>query len=113
MEGGEVEMVMTAVTNTWVGIGWRPQGADKSCHAFPSTIAKYSSPDFSGMDCNALGHGSHRGSLQRLLKAEILTPELAGNLQMEDTTGFFVVCGQGQLKSGLVLISRDRHGFTR
>ena len=49
---------------------------------------------FNGMDCNTVGHGSHRGSLQRLLKAEILTPELAGNLQMEDTTGFCKVIAE-------------------
>jgi len=64
--GGEVEMVMTAVTNTWVGIGWRPQGADKSCHAFPSTIAKYSSPDFSGMDCNDMVIGAAREGVGRV-----------------------------------------------
>ena len=66
VEGDEVEMVMTAVTNTWVGIGWRPQGADKSCHAFPSTIAKYSSPDFSGMDCNDMVIGAARDGVGRV-----------------------------------------------
>ena len=64
--GGEVEMVMTAVTNTWVGIGWRPQGADKSCHEFPSTIAKYSASDFSGMDCNDMVIGAAREGLGRV-----------------------------------------------
>ena len=66
VEGDEVEMVMTAVTNTWVGIGWRPQGADKTCHEFPATIAKYTASDFSGMDCNDMVIGAARDGVGRV-----------------------------------------------
>ena len=65
VEGDEVEMVMTAVTNTWVGIGWRPQGADKACHEFPATIANYKAA-LHGMDCNDMVIGAARDGVGRV-----------------------------------------------
>ena len=66
VEGGEVEMVMTAETRSWVGVGWRPAGADKTCHEFPGTITSYNARDFSGMDCNDMVIGAAREGLGRV-----------------------------------------------
>jgi len=49
--GEEVEMVVTAQTNSWVGLGWRPASATKSCQKFPEEYPKPRGTDFNGMDC--------------------------------------------------------------
>ena len=38
VEGDEVEMIVEAATRSWVGVGWRPADATKSCQAFPQVL---------------------------------------------------------------------------
>jgi len=64
-EESEVEMIMTAPTTTWLGLGWRPADTDKSCHNFPSSLGKYSAA-LHAMDCMDIVVGTARGNLGRV-----------------------------------------------
>ena len=64
-EENEMEMIMSAPTTSWVGLGWRPAGTDKSCHNFPSSHAGYSAA-LHAMDCMDLVVGTARAGLGRV-----------------------------------------------
>lgn len=63
---GLVEFVMTAQTDSWVGLGWRPKDAKKNCQAFPSKLPKPRGRDFHPMDCTDMVIGSSRDGLGRV-----------------------------------------------
>ena len=46
VEGDEVEMIVEAATRSWVGVGWRPADATKSCQAFPQVLPSGIKPFF-------------------------------------------------------------------
>jgi hypothetical protein len=56
---GEVELVLTAPTLSWVALGWRPKDSTNKCQAFPSSMPK---PifDFHPMDCTDMVVGAAR-----------------------------------------------------
>ena len=62
----EVEMMMTAPTTSWLGLGWRPQNTDKTCFNFPSNIARYRGSDFHAMDCMDMVIGAARDGFGRV-----------------------------------------------
>ena len=64
--GDEIEMVMSAPTTTWIGLGWRPSDTDKSCYNFPETVAKYRASDFHAMDCMDMVIGMAREGVGRV-----------------------------------------------
>ena len=59
-------MVMSANTQSWVGIGWRPAGIDRACTRFPDTISRYRGSDFHAMDCMDIVIGSARDGVGRV-----------------------------------------------
>jgi len=64
--GDNVELIMKAKTNSWVGVGWRPKSAQKNCQKFPEFLAAPIGRDFNAMDCNDMVIGAARGSLGRV-----------------------------------------------
>jgi len=64
-DNSEVEIIMTAPTTSWLGLGWRPADTDKSCHSFPSSLAGYKS-SLHAMDCMDMVIGTARGGLGRV-----------------------------------------------
>jgi len=66
LEGGEVELIMSAPTDSWVGLGWRPAGLKKSCQEFPKSMPKPRGKDFHPMDCTDMVIGFARDGLGRV-----------------------------------------------
>lgn len=58
-EEGEVELILSAPTTSWVGLGWRPSSTTAACHSFPSSLPppKW---DFHAMDCTDMVVGAAR-----------------------------------------------------
>ena len=61
-----MEMVMTAPTTSWVGLGWRPASATKSCQKFPEEFPQPKGRDFHAMDCMDMVIGVAREGLGRV-----------------------------------------------
>jgi len=61
VEADQVEMIVEAPTLSWVGVGWRPADAAKSCQAFPSDAPAPRGKDFHPMDCTDVVVGMARG----------------------------------------------------
>lgn len=59
---GELEMIVEAPSRSWVGVGWRPADATKSCQAFPQNAPKPRGTDFNAMDCTDMVVGLARGA---------------------------------------------------
>jgi len=68
VSGSEVEMIVEAPTTSWVGLGWRPAGIDKSCWDSPAGLGRYrdASGSLHGMDCTDVVIGTARGGLGRV-----------------------------------------------
>eukprot|EP00092_Neocalanus_flemingeri_P036033 GFUD01039233.1.p1 GENE.GFUD01039233.1~~GFUD01039233.1.p1 ORF type:complete len:472 (+),score=185.88 GFUD01039233.1:193-1608(+) len=64
--GEEVEVIMTAPTTSWVGLGWRPADATKSCQKFPDQYPQPKGNDFHPMDCMDMVIGVAREGLGRV-----------------------------------------------
>jgi len=64
--GDEVEMIFTAPTSSWVGLGWRPASATKACQAFPESYPKPKGSDFHPMDCMDVVIGVAKQGLGRV-----------------------------------------------
>jgi len=62
----EVEIIVSAPTTTWLGLGWRPVEATKACQKFPSYLSTPRGRDFNGMDCTDMVIGKARGGLGRV-----------------------------------------------
>lgn len=65
-DGDEVEMIVSAPTTSWLGLGWRPSSATKSCQKFPEQYTQYRPADFHAMDCMDMVIGVARGNLGRV-----------------------------------------------
>ena len=66
LEGGEVELVLSAPTTSWLALGWRPQGSTKACQDFPSSLGGVLGRDFHPMDCTDMVVGAARGGRGRV-----------------------------------------------
>jgi hypothetical protein len=66
VDGDEVEMILTAPTTSYVGLGWRPSSATKSCQAFPEQYPKPRGSDFHAMDCMDMVIGVARDGMGRV-----------------------------------------------
>jgi len=66
VEGEEVELVVSAPTTSWVGLGWRPLSSTKACQKFPAHLSTPRGRDFNGMDCTDMVVGSARSGLSRV-----------------------------------------------
>lgn len=74
IEGDEIDVVMRAQTDNWIGIGWRPAGMDGSCRAqLPLLVPTAESPaagnrkvPIHAMDCTDLVVGTAKGRLFRV-----------------------------------------------
>lgn len=65
-EDTEVEIIMTAPTLSWLGLGWRPANTEKSCRDFPSYLGGYRDRTLHAMDCMDIVLGTARGDLGRV-----------------------------------------------
>ena len=65
-DGDEVEMILTAPTTSWLGLGWRPSSTTKSCFKFPKQYSQYRPADFHAMDCMDMVIGVAREGLGRV-----------------------------------------------
>jgi len=83
--GDEVELIMSAATTTWVGLGWRPLTATKACQKFPAHLSTPRGRDFNGMDCTDMVIGKARGALGRV--ADYYTRDRSTPRQDEDFGG--------------------------
>ena len=57
---------MTAPTTSWIGLGWRPSSATKSCQQFPQQYSRYRAADFHAMDCMDMVIGVAREGLGKV-----------------------------------------------
>ena len=65
-EKSEVEIIMTAPTLSWLGLGWRPANTEKSCRDFPARLGQYRDRTLHAMDCMDIVVGTARGGLGRV-----------------------------------------------
>lgn len=64
--GGDIEMVMSAPTMSWIGLGWRPSDSTIACQAFPTFLPKPRGTDFHAMDCTDMVIGAARDGMGRV-----------------------------------------------
>jgi len=62
----EVEIIMTAPTLSWLGLGWRPANTDQTCRDFPAGLGRYTDRTLHAMDCMDIVLGAARGGLGRV-----------------------------------------------
>ena len=62
----EVEIIAEMNTLSWVGVGWRPADATKSCQNFPTDAPAPRGRDFNPMDCTDMVIGVARGNKGQL-----------------------------------------------
>ena len=62
----DLEIIMTAPTLSWVGLGWRPANTDSSCRDFPAGLGQYRDRTLHAMDCMDIVLGAARGGLGRV-----------------------------------------------
>ncbi|CAB4066367.1 unnamed protein product [Lepeophtheirus salmonis] len=61
------EGIITAKTTSYLAVGWRPDGLDKSCHdVFPTDAMKIIGRDFHPMDCLDIVLGAVKNGLSRV-----------------------------------------------